>query len=162
MFNCCERRRSENALDGQLASTLEPIELCMASCQGRYAKFFSMITPKCSIVENGGELKLMAFHIHFLPQQQYSRVYALFWLFTLWFIDEDASFFHFFQKTNIKSWRCFSSSKIRFAHILQHYHDFQSNVAIFPSVVQAYTQPYSFGGRIKLIIYQIRHEVNKD
>lgn len=29
-----------------------------------------------------------------------------------------------------------------FSHILQHYHDFQSNVAIFPSVVQAYTQPY--------------------
>ena len=29
-----------------------------------------------------------------------------------------------------------------------------------PSVVQAYTQPYSFGGRIKLIICQIRHELN--
>ena len=36
---------------------------------------------------------------------------ALFWLFTLWFIDEDSSFFHFFHKiTNI---RCFSFSKIR-------------------------------------------------
>ena len=31
--------------------------------------------------------------------------------------------------------------------------------AIFPSVVQAYTQPYSLGGRIKLIICQIRHEL---
>ena len=42
-----------------------------------------------------------------------------FWLFTLWFIDEDASFFNFFHKiTNIRSWRCFSSSKIRtqFSH----------------------------------------------
>ena len=29
-----------------------------------------------------------------------------------------------------------------------------------PSVVQAYTQPYSFGGRIKLIICQIRHELS--
>ena len=29
-----------------------------------------------------------------------------------------------------------------------------------PSVVQAYTQPYLFGGRIKLIIYQIRHELS--
>ena len=47
-----------------------------------------------------------------------------------------------------------------FAHILQHYHDFQSNVTIFPSVVQAYTQPYSFGGRRKLIICQIKHELN--
>ena len=39
-------------------------------------------------------------------------------------------------------------------------HDFHSNVAIFLSVVQAYTQPYSFGGRIKLIICQIRHELS--
>ena len=38
--------------------------------------------------------------------------------------------------------------------------DFQSNVAIFPSVVQAYTQPYSFGGSIQLIICQIRHELS--
>ena len=29
-----------------------------------------------------------------------------------------------------------------------------------PTVVQAYTQPYSFGGVIKLIICQIRHELN--
>ena len=36
-----------------------------------------------------------------------------FWLFTRWFIDEDASFFYFFHKiTNIWSWPCFISSKI--------------------------------------------------
>ena len=29
-----------------------------------------------------------------------------------------------------------------------------------PSVLQAYTQPYSFGGRIKLIICKIRHELS--
>ena len=29
-----------------------------------------------------------------------------------------------------------------------------------PSVVQAYTQPYYFGGRLKLIICQIRHELS--
>ena len=34
------------------------------------------------------------------------------------------------------------------------------SVAIFPSVVQAYTQPYSYGGRIQLIICQIRHELS--
>ena len=45
-------------------------------------------------------------------------------------------------------------------HILQHYHDFQSNVAIFPSVVQTYRQLHSFSGRIKLIICQIRHELS--
>ena len=36
-----------------------------------------------------------------------------------WFINEDASFFHFFHKiTNIRSCRCFSSSKIptQFSH----------------------------------------------
>ena len=44
--------------------------------------------------------------------------------------------------------------------------DFFAKIVIFcksvagpiPSVVQAYTQPYSFGGRIKLIISQIKHE----
>ena len=47
-----------------------------------------------------------------------------------------------------------------FAHILQHYHNFQCNVAIFPSIFQEYTQSYSFGGGIKLIICQIRHELS--
>ena len=45
--------------------------------------------------------------------------HCFFWLFTLWFIDEDASFLHFFHKiTNIQSWWCFSSSKIhsQFSH----------------------------------------------
>ena len=36
----------------------------------------------------------------------------------------------------------------------------QSNVAIFPTVIQAYTQPYSFRWRIKLIICQIRHKLS--
>ena len=90
-----------------------------------------------------------------------------FWLFTLWFIDEDASFFHFFHKiTNILSTLTvlvfFQNPYAIFANILQPYHDFQSNVAIFSSVVEAYTrtQPYWFGGRIKLIICQIRHELS--
>ena len=42
-----------------------------------------------------------------------------FWLFTLWFIDEDANFFHSFHKiSNKRSWRWFSSTKIRmqFSH----------------------------------------------
>ena len=33
-----------------------------------YAKFISMMAPKCSIVENDGELVLTAFHTYFLPQ----------------------------------------------------------------------------------------------
>ena len=37
-----------------------------------------MMSPKCSIVENDGELMLMTLHTDFLPQQQYSRLYALF------------------------------------------------------------------------------------
>ena len=98
----------------------EPIELCITSYQSLYAKFVPMMFPKCLIVENDSELMLMALHTHFLPQQQYSRVYSLFLAFhASRFIDEDASFFHSFHKiTNIRSWRCFSSSKIRtqFSH----------------------------------------------
>ena len=38
---------------------------------------------------------------------------------------------------------------------------FRKSIAIpLPGVVQAYTQPYSFGGRIKLIICQVRHELS--
>ena len=47
-----------------------------------------------------------------------------------------------------------------FARILQHYHDFQSNVAIFSSVIQAYTKPYAFIEKIKLIICWIRYELS--
>ena len=36
----------------------------------------------------------------------------------------------------------------------------KSKFGIFPSVVQAYTQPNSFGGKIKLISCQIRHELS--
>ena len=54
----------------------------------------------------------------------------------------------------------FQNLYVVFAHFLQHYHDFQIKVAIFPSVVQAYTQPYSFSGRVTLIICEIRHELS--
>ena len=37
---------------------------------------------------------------------------------------------------------------------------YKSIAGRLPSIVQVYTQPYSFGGRIKLIIYQIRHELS--
>ena len=77
---------SENALDGQLASTPEPI-----GC------------THC------------------------------FWLFNLWFIDQDAIFFHFFHKiTNIRNWRCFSSSKI----CTQFSHTFGSITMIFKLISQ--------------------------
>ena len=43
---------------------------------------------------------------------------------------------------------------------MQLYHDSQSKIAIFSSIFQAYTQPHSFSGRIKLIICQIRQELS--
>ena len=59
-----------------------------------------------------------------------------FWLFTLCFIDKDASFFHFFHKTtNIRSWRCFSSSKIR----MQFSHTF-CNITMIFKVMSQYFQ----------------------
>ena len=84
-----------------------------------------------------GELMLMALHTHFLSQSSQNNEHM------------ELTVHVFFQ----------NPYEI-FAHTLQHYHDFQSNVAIFVSVVQAYTQPYSFGGRIKLTICQIRHELS--
>ena len=137
----------------------------MALYQDLYAKFVSMMSPKCSIVENCGELMLMALHTHFLPQQQYSRMYAQFLAFHAWvYDDEDESFFHFFlqfnEHTELMVLLFFQNPFVILAHVLQHYHDFQSSVAIFPSVVQAYTQPYLFGGRTKRIICQIRHELS--
>ena len=104
---------------------------------------------------NCGELMLMGLLTHtFCYSSNVLDCTRYFWLFTVWFIDEDASFFHFFDKImNILSWRSssflfFQNPYAIFAHILQHFHDFRSNVAIFPGVVQA------FGGRIKLIICQ--------
>ena len=135
----CQNRR--------LTSTPETIELCMASYQGLHAKFVSMMSPKFSIVQNDGELMLMVLHTHFLPQHLGVRtVFGL-------------SRFGLSMKMPV-SFSFFTRFFTIFAHILQHYHDFQSNVAVFPSIIQAYTQPYSFGGRIKLIILQIKYELN--
>ena len=57
---------SRTKLNGHLVLTPEPIGLCIASYQGFYAKFVSMTSSKCLIVEVDGELMLMALHIHFL------------------------------------------------------------------------------------------------
>ena len=50
-----------------MVQELKPIELCIASYQGCYAKLVSMMSPKCSIVETDSELILMALHTHLLP-----------------------------------------------------------------------------------------------
>ena len=69
-----------------------------------HAKFFSMMSPKC----------WWRFTHTFCHSSNILGCTHNFWLFTFWFIDEDASFFHFFHKiTNMWSWRCLSSSKIR-------------------------------------------------
>ena len=59
-----------------------------------------------------------------------------------------------------------TNAKIKMSFILKD--DFFAKIDIFcksiagplPSIVQAYTQPYSLGGRIKLIICQIKHELS--
>ena len=88
-----------------------------------------------------------------------------FWLFTLCFIDERmlVSFTFFHKITNIQSWRCFSSSKIR----TQFSHTFCNITMIFKVMSQYFlaffkyihNHPCSFGGRIKLIICKIKHEL---
>ena len=98
-----------------------------------------MVSPKCSIVENDGELMLMALHFTSLSATAaiFSGVRTVF------------GFERFDLSMKIIMMR---NPYAIFVNILQHYHDFQSNVAIFPCVVQAYTQPFSFIGRIELII----------
>ena len=123
-----------------------------------------MMSTKCSTVENDGELILMTLHTHFLRQQQYSQMYALFLAFhALVYRCQFLSLFsQDYEHTDLTVLLFLQNPYAIFAHIMQHYHDFQSNVAIFPSVVQVYKQPYSFGGRIKLIICHIRHELKKE
>ena len=94
-----------------------------------FAKFVAMVSPKCSIVENDNEVMLMALHTH------YSRVYELF----LTFHALVANFFHIFHKiTNIRSWRCFSSFKIR----TQFSHTFL-NIAMILKVISQYSRALS-------------------
>ena len=128
----------------------------MASYQDLYAKFVSMMSPKCSIIENDGEFMFMALHTNFLPQQQYFRVYALFVAFHALVYRWEWHFLSLFsqdnENTELTVLLFFQNPYAIVAHILQHYHDFQTEVAIFPIVVQAYTLSYSLGGRIKLII----------
>ena len=140
----------------------------MASYQCLYAKFVSMKSLKCSIIEKDSELMLMGLHAHFLLQQQYSRVNALFLAFHALVYRCGCQFLSLFSEANVHTELTillfFQKLYAIFAHNMQHYSDFQSNVVIFHSVVQAYTQPYSFSGRIKLIIFQIRqyyHSRNK-
>ena len=96
-------------------------------------------------------------------RRPYSRVYALFLAFHALVYRWGCQFLLLFWEDNkhieVTVFLFFQNPYVIFIHILQHYHDFQSNVAIFPSVVQAYTQSYSFGGRIKLINCQNRHEL---
>ena len=87
----------------QLALTPEPIEHCMALYQALYVKFIKIMSPKCSIVDNEGELMLMALHTYFLLQQQYSqysRVYALFLAFHALVYRLACQFFSLFSQDN--------------------------------------------------------------
>ena len=120
----------------------------MASYQGLYAKFVSMMSLKCSIVENDGG----ASHTLSATAAIFSGVSTVFGFsrFAL------CQFLSLFSQDNE---HMELTVLLIYAYILQHYLDFQTNVAIFPSVVQAYTHN-TFGGRIKLIICQIRHELS--
>ena len=100
----------------------------------RHTKVFMQNSPQWRLPNvqlNDNELMLMALHAHFRNILGYAHC---FWLFTLWFIHEDASFFHFFHKvTHIRSWRCFFSSKIR----TQFSHTF-CNIAMIFKVLSQY------------------------
>ena len=161
MFNCWERRRiyiddaSRSRSQTHLAKR-KRIGWSIGFNQVLYAKFVSMMFQKCSIVEDDGELVLMALHTHFLPQQQYSRVHVLFLASHTLVYRIGCRFLSLFSQDNehteLTMFLFFQNPLAIFAHILQHYHDFQSNVAIYPSIVRAHTESYSFSRGIKLII----------
>ena len=96
--------------------------------QGLYAKLVSMMSLKCSTVEDDGELMLIGLHTHFLPQQQYSRIYTLFLTFhALVYRWGCQCFFHFFsqeQDTELTVLLFFQNPYAIFTLILQHYHWF--------------------------------------
>ena len=74
----------------------------MASYQDFCAKFISMISPKSSIVKNNDDVD-GASRTHSARAAIFSGVSTV-WLFTLWFTDENASFFQFFHKIkNLRS-----------------------------------------------------------
>ena len=103
---------------------------------------FSQWCFRISIVENNGShLMLIVLQTHFLSQQQYCRLYALFLAFHALVYRWGCQFLSLFSQDNehmeLTMLLFFQNPYATFAHILQHYHDFQSNVAIFPSVVQA-------------------------
>ena len=141
-FNCCL------AWDSNLNTLLTRPRRLLYGIIPKFSILVSMISPKCSIVENDAELMLMALYTHILSHS--SNILGCthsFWLFMFWFTDENASFLHFFRKiTNIRSWRCFSSSKIR----TQFLHTFGHIIMIF-KVMSQY-----FPALFKRIHYHIR------
>ena len=91
-------------------------------CSSVYLTIFVRRKEKLIICQIGHELSVT---IH------------CFWLFTLWFIDEDASFFHFFSQDNEHTELAvflffFKIFTLFFAHLLQHDHDFQ----YFPALLK--------------------------
>ena len=70
-----------NALDGQLASTPEPIGYLYSVILRSLCKIRLNDSTKFSIVENDGELMLMTLHLHFLHRR--NGCTNCFWLFML-------------------------------------------------------------------------------
>ena len=100
-----------------------------------HIKVFMQNSPKFSIVKNDGKWMLMALHIHFLPQQHYSRMEAMFLAFHALVYRWGCQFLSFFSQDNIRSWRYFSSSKIR----TQFSHTFCNITMIFKVMSQYFT-----------------------
>ena len=90
------------------------------------------------------ELMLMALHA-------YSRVYALFLAFHSLVYRWRCQFLSLFSQDNEHKERTDGASLLPKS---------LSSFRIHSTTLQAYTQPYSFGGRIKLIVCQIRHELS--
>ena len=96
-----------------------------------------MMSPECSIVENDGEMMLVALSATaaILSGVRTDFGFSRFGLsirmpvFSLFSQDN--------EHTELTVLLFFQNPYAIFAHILQHYHDFQSNVAIFHSHIRS-------------------------
>ena len=123
--------------------------------------------PRYTIIDNDCELMLMALHTHFLSLQQYSRVYALFLVFHAlvyrwWWLCQFLSLFsQDNEHTELKSILFFQNPYAIIAHtfcIITMI--FKVIPQYFPALFKRIHNQYSFSGRIKLIIWQIRRDLS--
>ena len=121
---CAPNARMLACIPACIRTRQDQNELCMASYQGLFAKFVSMMCPKCSIVENwvGAARPLSA------TAALYSDVRTFFGLSMR--MPVSFTFSQDNEHTEVTVLLFFKNQYPMFAHVLQYYHDFQNNITL--------------------------------